>query len=211
MLDLPTKLSALEPEIGPPYHFDNVAETFGDLEVNRELDWKSLTDRQRAFRSMKMEIHAAMVDVMDAAIGRILNQLDTMGVADNTIVMFLSDNGASAELMVRGDGQDMNAGPRGRDRDAVGRALAGGNSPAWLAKPSPSRHRHRTNGSGLGRTAARDGRCCSADAGAKPAVFADGERAGRSGKRVVAARRPSSGPHRRLEIGRCRRRSLEAV
>lgn len=109
MLNLPTKLSPLEPEIGPPYHFDNVAETFGDLEVDREVQWKTLTDHQREFQSMKMEIHAAMVDVMDAAIGRILDQLDAMDVADNTIVMFLSDNGASAELMVRGDGHDVNA------------------------------------------------------------------------------------------------------
>lgn len=109
MFRLPATLSALEPDVGPPYHFDKVAKTFGDLEVERELEWKSLTDRQRAFQSMKMEIHAAMVDVMDAAIGRVLNQLDKMGVADNTIVMFLSDNGASAELMVRGDGHDMNA------------------------------------------------------------------------------------------------------
>ena len=42
-----------------------------------------------------MSVHAAMVDRMDREIGRVLDQLDKMGAADNTLVLFLSDNGAS--------------------------------------------------------------------------------------------------------------------
>ena len=56
-----------------------------------------------------MAIHAAMVDRMDREIGRVLAQLRAMGALDNTLVFFLSDNGASAEIMVRGDGHDPNA------------------------------------------------------------------------------------------------------
>jgi arylsulfatase len=56
-----------------------------------------------------MAVHAAMVDRMDREIGRVLDQVKSMGELDNTLVFFLSDNGASAEIMVRGDGHDPNA------------------------------------------------------------------------------------------------------
>jgi arylsulfatase len=56
-----------------------------------------------------MAIHAAMVDRMDREIGRVLTQLRAMGAMDNTLIFFLSDNGASAEIMVRGDGHDPHA------------------------------------------------------------------------------------------------------
>jgi arylsulfatase len=56
-----------------------------------------------------MAIHAAMVDRMDREIGRVLGQIDTMGARENTLVLFLSDNGASAEMMVRGDGHNPDA------------------------------------------------------------------------------------------------------
>jgi arylsulfatase len=56
-----------------------------------------------------MAVHAAMVDRMDREIGRVLAQLKAMGSLDNTVIFFLSDNGASAEMMVRGDGHDPNA------------------------------------------------------------------------------------------------------
>ena len=43
-----------------------------------------------------MEVYAAMVDRLDRGIGRVLAALDETGVADNTVVMFLSDNGGCA-------------------------------------------------------------------------------------------------------------------
>ncbi len=54
---------------------------------------------------------ATMVHRMDQEIGRVLAQIKAMGQSDNTIVLFLSDNGASAEMMVRGDGHDQTAPP----------------------------------------------------------------------------------------------------
>jgi arylsulfatase len=53
-----------------------------------------------------MQVHAAMVDRMDREIGRIVDQLREMAAFENTVFFFLSDNGASAEIMVRGDGHD---------------------------------------------------------------------------------------------------------
>jgi arylsulfatase len=46
---------------------------------------------------------------MDQELGRVLAQLAKMQAMDNTLILFLSDNGASAEIMVRGDGHDVEA------------------------------------------------------------------------------------------------------
>ena len=58
-----------------------------------------------------MAIHAAMVDRMDREIGRVIDQLKAMNAFENTVIFFLSDNGASAESLVRGDGHDPAAPP----------------------------------------------------------------------------------------------------
>lgn len=105
------ELSALEPDIGPPYDFPEAIAQLGPGEVNRPLPWAELTPEQQEFQSTKMAIHAAMVDRMDREIGRVLDQLKTMGAFENTIILFASDNGASAEIMVRDDGHDPKAAP----------------------------------------------------------------------------------------------------
>jgi arylsulfatase len=106
-----TTLSALEPNIGPPYNFADLLQRLGPGEVNRPLPWSELTDVQHRFQATKMAIHAAMVDRMDQEIGRIIAQLKTMNAFDNTIIFFASDNGASAELMIRNGGHDPSAAP----------------------------------------------------------------------------------------------------
>ncbi len=45
-----------------------------------------------------MEVYAGMVDAIDQAVGRIINAIDETGKADNTLVMFLSDNGGCASI-----------------------------------------------------------------------------------------------------------------
>lgn len=54
---------------------------------NPTKDWDALA----------MATHAAMIDRMDQGIGRIINALRQTGQLDNTLIVFLSDNGASAE------------------------------------------------------------------------------------------------------------------
>ena len=49
------------------------------------------------FEDHRMAVYAAMIDCMDRNIGRLMAELETLGVADNTIVMFLSDNGGCSE------------------------------------------------------------------------------------------------------------------
>ena len=59
------------------------------------LNWDRNPDT--AWDAMAMAVHAAMIDRMDQGIGRIIGALRQIGQLDNTLIVFLSDNGASAE------------------------------------------------------------------------------------------------------------------
>jgi arylsulfatase A-like enzyme len=106
---LNSPLSPLEPDIGPPYDFPEAIRKLGPGETNRPLPWSELTDQQRRFQANKMAIHAAMVYRMDREIGRLIAALEEMDALANTMIIFASDNGASAEIMVRDGGHDPNA------------------------------------------------------------------------------------------------------
>jgi arylsulfatase len=129
------RLPDVEREVGPPYDFPKALETLGPGEVNRPVPWDTLTDHQRAFQAAKMAIHAAMVERMDREIGRVLNQVRAMGAFENTLIFFLSDNGASAEIMVRDDGHDPTA-----DAGSAGSHLCLG--PGWSTVANKPFRRH---------------------------------------------------------------------
>jgi arylsulfatase A-like enzyme len=80
----------------------------GPGEITRAVPWSTLTPVQKKLERAKMAIHAAMISRMDAETSKILKQ-EAMGELDNTVVMFLSDNGASSEQLIRGDGHDSTA------------------------------------------------------------------------------------------------------
>lgn len=73
--------------------------------------WDDLTDAEQKMWSLRMAIHAAMIHRVDVGVGKVVKQLRKMNVLDDTLVLFLSDNGASAEYLVRGDGHDPKAPP----------------------------------------------------------------------------------------------------
>ena len=104
-------LSSIQRDVGPPYAFPDALAKLGAGEVTRPLPWGDLTAEQRAFQATKMSVHAAMIDRMDREIGRVLDQVRAMGAWTNTLIFFASDNGASAEIMVRGGGHDPKAPP----------------------------------------------------------------------------------------------------
>jgi arylsulfatase len=56
--------------------------------------WESLDEKEKDELDLEMSVYAAMVDRMDHNIGRILNFLNENKIADNSIVIFLSDNGS---------------------------------------------------------------------------------------------------------------------
>lgn len=106
-------LSGLDPDIIPPYNLPEreLEDRIGAGEAPRAVPWDSLTETQRQFQATKMAIHAAMVDCVDQEIGRVLAQLKEMGAYENTAIFFVSDNGASAEQIIRGDEHDKSAPP----------------------------------------------------------------------------------------------------
>lgn len=108
-LHIAEKLSPIERDIGPPYAFPEAIKKLGPNEVNRPLEWSKLSAEQKEFQAGKMAVHAAMVDRLDREIGRIIEKLKQSKKFDDTLILFLSDNGASAEIMVRGDGHDPHA------------------------------------------------------------------------------------------------------
>ena len=57
--------------------------------------WETLSTEEQAFESRMMEVYAGMVENLDYHTGRILNFLRDIDELDNTIVLFLSDNGSN--------------------------------------------------------------------------------------------------------------------
>jgi len=70
------------------------ADTVGHLKP-----WNELSEDERAIETRKMEVYAAMIHRMDWNVGKLLEYLDASGERDNTIILFLSDNGAEGHLM----------------------------------------------------------------------------------------------------------------
>lgn len=105
------ELSPLDPVTVPSWNLPESAlrKRIGTNEVGHAVRWDSLTAGEKEFQAAKMSVHAAMIHRMDIEIGRVLEQIKAMGVLDNTIVVFVSDNGASAEQIIRGLGEDPNA------------------------------------------------------------------------------------------------------
>ncbi len=130
-------LPDIERDVGPPYASPDAIKKLGPNELNRPLAWKDLTTEQREFQANKMALHAAMVDRMDREIGRVVAQVKAMGSLENTLIVFMSDNGASAEIMVRGDGHDPKAEP-----GSAATFLSIG--PGWSSMCNTPFRRHKT-------------------------------------------------------------------
>lgn len=97
-----------DPDVLPAWNLDEqeLLRRIGPGESARALPWDDLTPEQQRFQATKMAIHAAMVDRMDREVGRVIGQLKAMDALDDTLILFASDNGASAEQIIRGDGHD---------------------------------------------------------------------------------------------------------
>lgn len=67
------------------------------------LPWDSLSQEQQKKEARKMELYAGMLDNLDENIGRLLQYLRSAGQLENTLVLFISDNGAAAEDFYYGE------------------------------------------------------------------------------------------------------------
>ncbi|WP_442509480.1 arylsulfatase [Novipirellula sp. SH528] len=80
-------------------------QSLGVLTANAKLSprdealpaWDSIPTQDRDHWDLRMATYAAMVDRLDRNIGRVLNKIDALGESDNTVIFFLSDNGASED------------------------------------------------------------------------------------------------------------------
>ncbi|MGY1553263.1 arylsulfatase [Microbacterium sp. A588] len=59
--------------------------------------WDDVSDKE--WEAMRMAVYAAQIDRMDQGVGRVVDELRRQGTFDNTIILFLSDNGGCAEEM----------------------------------------------------------------------------------------------------------------
>lgn len=57
-------------------------------------DWNALGPGQRRYEARRMQVYAAMAEAMDAEVGRLVAHLKGSGQYENTVFVFLSDNGA---------------------------------------------------------------------------------------------------------------------
>ena len=63
--------------------------------------WQSLSAEQQAFEARGMAVYAGMVDAMDFHVGRLIEHIEKIGELDNTVFIFLSDNGAEGSIVTR--------------------------------------------------------------------------------------------------------------
>jgi len=61
--------------------------------------WEDLTAEQKTLSARRMEIYAAMIDEVDRHLGRLIDYLKTKELFDDTVVVFLSDNGAEGHSL----------------------------------------------------------------------------------------------------------------
>ncbi len=94
------KLSVLsqETDLSPRSPAMNSATTKRDgFEGQPNPAWSSLDPARQADLARRMAVYAAAVDRMDQQIGRLISDLKAHGELENTLILFLSDNGACAE------------------------------------------------------------------------------------------------------------------
>ncbi len=94
-------------------------------------DWDSLSPDEQNWEDARMATYAAQVERMDRGVGTVLEALWRNGVTEQTLVLFLSDNGGCAEFL-REDGPRDYAPARTRD----GRPVRMGNTPGLLPGPA---------------------------------------------------------------------------
>jgi arylsulfatase len=106
-------------------------------------DWETRAEDRKARFDEIMAVYAAMIDRIDVAMGTLVEGLESRGVLDNTLLLFLSDNGGNAEGgppgVTRGEG------PIGGPRSYV---LLGMNW-ATLANTPFRRYKHFTHEGGI--------------------------------------------------------------
>src|SRR5690606_37392610 len=76
-----------------------VSGDWGTLYGTPTLDWDSLAAEEQRYRARQMAVFAGMAEAMDESIGRVIDHLRSSGELDNTLIIFMSDNGAESTVL----------------------------------------------------------------------------------------------------------------
>ena len=76
-----------------------IPETDADYFQPLGPSWDELNSETQAHYARRMEIYAAMVENLDYHVGRLIDHLENIGELNDTVVLFMSDNGAATEQM----------------------------------------------------------------------------------------------------------------
>ena len=95
-------------------------------------DWNRLSDKEKRYEARRMEVYAGMADAMDAEVGRLVAHLRQSGEYDNTVFVFLSDNGSEGSDYA--DAQIWLATQYSQDIDRLGgKGAYGIMGPSWAS------------------------------------------------------------------------------
>lgn len=72
-------------------------------------EWNKLTEKEKDEQDLRMATYAAMIDCVDQNVGKIIKELKELRVYENTLILFLHDNGGSAEGGVTGSNKSKGA------------------------------------------------------------------------------------------------------
>lgn len=153
--------------------------------------WASLSPEERAIEARKMEVYAAMVDRLDQNVGRVIAALKAQGRYDDTIILFLADNGPEGNVIEQPSPRFKVADPKAppADPDAptpadpslridnrlanIGKATSyvgygpgwaqANSTPSWLVKGYPSEGGIRVSAFAAGRGVTGGGRIATAN------------------------------------------------
>ena len=78
----------------------------------KQIQIEELSEKEQKEFDRKMAVYAAMIDRMDYGIGRIVKQLETVGARENTLILFLADNGGCHENPIRSEVPGTPPGPK---------------------------------------------------------------------------------------------------
>ncbi len=94
-------------------------------EIRGGVPWETIAPEQQRIESRKMEVYAAMIHAMDRAVGRVVESIRKSGRLDNTVILFMSDNGPSGTLReVTPPWRDWIAAKADNRLDNIGRATS---------------------------------------------------------------------------------------
>lgn len=98
-----------------------------------EPAWAKVKDK--AWQQRRMEVYAAQVSAVDRGVGQVVSALQATGTLENTLILFLSDNGACAEVIRDWRRNGPVTSLSGQDQTKDGRPVRYGNDPSIVPGP----------------------------------------------------------------------------